>query len=66
MGHPTGCIDFAIFFVSDGYLRVIYYPPGTGNFLLPGIPGFPLTSLADGNGSCHGLAPSYFKEITHC
>ena len=28
----SGSIDFAIFFVSDRYLRVIYYPPGTGNF----------------------------------
>ena len=41
----SGCIDFAILFVSDGYLRVIYYPPGTGNFVLPGIPGYPLPSL---------------------
>ena len=23
-------------------------------------------SVADGNGSCHGLAPSFFKEMTRC
>ena len=23
-------------------------------------------SAADGNGSCHGLTPSFFEEMTHC